>query len=161
VTVTSAQQHTQNALLGFHCNSGYANVPPFYDILFAYPVYLLNDVKEITRYVEITSVCPSVRLCICINHGTVRWIFMKFSAGVLNEKLSNQREFRADHLSGSEALLRRLQEKFALFSIHFVRFGQNSVKKAFTKIYCVSARSLKISIAIGTRCFMGGGGGGG
>jgi hypothetical protein len=26
----------------------------------AYLVYLLNDVKEITRYVEITSVCPSV-----------------------------------------------------------------------------------------------------
>jgi hypothetical protein len=30
-------------------------------------VYLLNDVKEITRYVEITSVCLSVRPSVCLH----------------------------------------------------------------------------------------------
>jgi hypothetical protein len=34
---------------------------------------------------------------------------MKFSAGVLNEKLPDQREFRENRLSGSHSLLRRLQ----------------------------------------------------
>ena len=64
-------------------------------------VCLLNDVQEMTRFVETTSVCPSV----CINHETVHWIFMKVGAGVLYEKLSKHGEFRENRHSGSHAVL--------------------------------------------------------
>jgi hypothetical protein len=105
-----------------------------------------------------SSHLPVRPFCICINHETVCWIFMKFGAGVLYEKLSHRCEFREKRLIGSHALRRRFQENFALFSIYFVRFWQNSVKKVCTTIYYVSARSLKISIVRGILRFMGEGG---